>query len=69
VESAGGGGTVVNVNNYSNEPIQTQERRTQDDEKQLEIMIGGMMNRQFANGSMDRTMNANYGVRRQGQRL
>lgn len=59
----------VTINNYSSEPVQQKERRRPNGEREIEVIIGNIVQKKLTDGSLDKSMSANYNVRRQGQRL
>lgn len=59
----------VTINNYTSEPVRQRERRRPNGEREIEVIVGNIMRKQLTDGSLDKSMSANYGVRRQGQRL
>lgn len=63
-----GGGLSVNIHNYAGVPVQTRERMGPSG-RELEVFVGGIVQKKLTDGSMDKSMAANYGVRRKGQRL
>ena len=56
----------VIINNYSSEQIQTQETTEQDGQRQLEIMIGSMINKHLSSGKADKAMGSRYGLKNKG---
>lgn len=61
--SMSGGGTTVNVNNYTNSEISVQETSTKDGTT-IDILVERKLKQAMASGAMDRSMNTNFGVRR-----
>lgn len=65
--SAGGAGSLtVIINNYSSEQVQAQETTGQDGERQLEIMIGSLINKHLSSGKADKAMGSRYGLKNKG---
>ena len=57
------GGTIVNVYNYSGQPVQTRESRGPSGMRELEIMVAGMISK---DGPVSRSMQHNFGISRRG---
>ncbi|MCL1931272.1 MAG: tape measure protein [Treponema sp.] len=68
VQTANGGGTqvVVNIINNSGTEVRQEEHEDGMGNKQIDIIIGEMVNRHIASGKADRAMGARYGARAQG---
>lgn len=65
--SAGGNGALtVIINNYSSQQVQAQETTGQDGERQLEIMIGSLINKHLSSGKADKAMGSRYGLKNKG---
>jgi len=65
--SGGGSNVTVNViNNASGTDVQQKSSQGPDGSRQIDILIMSKVKEGFANGSFDRTMQAAYGLRRQG---
>lgn len=62
----GGGGTIVNIYNQSNNEAEVTESSNGDGQKTIDIMIKASVERSIGSGSMDRTFNSNYGLNRRG---
>lgn len=69
VEAAASSPVNVNIYNYSSEPVKQRERRGPGGERQIDVIVGSIMQKKFADGSMDKSLTANYGLGRRGQRL
>ena len=68
VTAANGGGanvTVTIINNTGAE-VQTEETVAPDGSRQLEITVGGLIDKHIASGKADRVMNSRYGLRAPG---
>lgn len=65
--STGGDGSLtVIINNYSSEQVQAQETTGQDGQRQLEIMIGSLINKHLSSGKADKAMGSRYGLKNKG---
>lgn len=62
-QSAGTGGVTVNVQNYGNDDVQVQERRSPDGTT-LDIIIAKKMSDMINSGVVDGPMSSAYGVKR-----
>lgn len=60
------GGVQVVIQNYTGAPVKTQESTGPGGQRQLLVMVGDMVKSAIASGQLDRTMQQNYGIRRQG---
>jgi hypothetical protein len=59
----------VTIKNYTAEPVQQKERRQPNGAREVEVIVGSIVRKQLTDGSLDKAMNANYGIKRQGQRV
>lgn len=59
--SGGGGGTVVNVNNYSGEPIEERRSTGPSGQEMVDVMVGDAI----ARGRMDKPMQGRFGAKPQ----
>jgi len=66
VQTAGDTQVVVNIINKSGEDVQQEETTDADGNKQIDVIIGGMMNQHIASGKADRALGARYGLRAVG---
>jgi lambda family phage tail tape measure protein len=67
VRSGGGGANVtVNIINNSGAEATREEREDGNGNKQIDIVIGEMVNRHLASGKADRVLGGRYGVRAAG---
>ena len=57
---------MVEVNNYSQEKVQTQETTDENGQKKLQIMIGSAINSHITSGKADKALSARYGLKAQG---
>lgn len=64
--TSSGSSVHVLIQNYTGAPVKTQESSGAGGQRQLHVIIGEVVKGAFDSGLMDRTMNKNYGVRRQG---
>jgi len=66
VQTAGGGASViVNIINYSGAEVRQEETETADGGRQIDVIIGDMINRHITSGKADRAM-GRFGMRAQG---
>ena len=63
----GGGGVTVNVINNSGSEISVNENTGTNGMREIEILVEQKVRQSLSNGSMDRTMGSNYGVKRVGR--
>ena len=63
-EGVGGGETQVIINNYGEEKATVKESRGANNQKIIEVMIGQAVKKAMSDGSMDTSMQQNYGSRR-----
>ena len=65
-----GGGSDANVDvtviNNTGQEVTQQETTNADGSKQLEIVVGRMMNQAIATGQLDKSLNSSYGLSRRG---
>ena len=67
VQTAGGGAQViVNVINNSSADVQKEEYENADGSKQIDVIIGEMVNRHIASGKADRALSGRYNLRAAG---
>ena len=59
VAGAGGGGTVVNIENYTGQPVREQRTRGPNGQELVTIAVGEAVGR----GKLDKQMRGRYGVR------
>lgn len=69
-EGLGGGNVAmmikVMVNNYSSETVTATESQGEGGERQLEITIGGMINKHITSGKADKSLGSRYGLKAKG---
>lgn len=63
-DGVGGGETRVIINNYGEEKATVKESRGANNQKIIEVMIGQAVKKAMSDGSMDTSMQQNYGSRR-----
>lgn len=68
VSGGGGGGTVVNVFNQTENKSEVKESTNADGQKQIDVYIYQTVQKMIGNGSMDKTMQSVYGINRVGRR-
>jgi len=61
--NSGGAQVVVNIINNSSEPVQKNETTDSDGNVNLDVIVGGLVERHLASGKADRVLGARYGVR------
>jgi hypothetical protein len=68
VESAGGGPSVVVniVNNSGTDEVETKEKTDAWGNKQIDVIIGQLVDRHIASGKADRAMASRYNVKVRG---
>lgn len=66
VTANGGSGVNIVIHNYSGQPIEAKESE-KDGMKQIEIMVGAVTRKQFAEGKMDQTMANRYNLKAKGR--
>lgn len=57
---------MVEVNNYSQERVQTQETTDENGQRRLQIMIGSAINSHITSGKADKALSSRYGLKAQG---
>jgi tape measure domain-containing protein len=57
---------IVNINNNAPVDVTTQETSGPNGEKQIELLIRSKVKESLQNGSLDKTFQSNYGIRRRG---
>ena len=62
----GGGQTNVIVNNYSGAQVQTRERDN-NGVREVELIVGRVVEKQVSEGRLDRTMSQRYGMKPRGR--
>jgi phage-related minor tail protein len=65
-ESGGGTNVVVNIINNSGAEVRKQEQTDQQGNKQIDVIIGQMIDRHLSSGKADRAMTARYDVKVKG---
>jgi lambda family phage tail tape measure protein len=63
---ASGSNVIVNIHNESGGQVEQKESKGPNGERVLDIIITQKMKEAFANGSMDKQMTSQYGLRRKG---
>jgi tape measure domain-containing protein len=67
IQTAGSGANViVNIINNSGAEVQQEETENADGTKQIDVIIGGLVNSHIASGKADRVMAGRYGLRAGG---
>lgn len=66
VKSSGGDNVVINIINQSDGKVEQRESKGPNGERMLDILITTKVKEGFANGTFDKQMNTNYGLRRRG---
>lgn len=69
-EGLGGGNVAmmmkVIINNYSSEKVEAKESQGEGGERQLEIIIGSMINKHITSGKADKSLGSRYGLKAKG---
>jgi phage-related minor tail protein len=61
-----GGKTTININNYSNAKIETQETEASNGDKTIDVMISEAVKREIKRGGFDSANRSSYGLTRVG---
>ena len=68
--TASGLGSNIEVNIpitvYSDEPVEVNETTDENGQREIEMMVGSMINRHLSDGSADRALKSRYGLKVQG---
>lgn len=66
VAEGGGSAPIINIYNQTSGEVETSERTGPNGERIMDVLIRSKMKEAIADGSMDRTFNQAYGVKRRG---